>query len=155
MKFKSKSKNGAHRPVDGPTMTMTTTQSELPPPDPATRLDLPTLTGQMSALLTRLRSEYGMTYTSRTWVDVVLSLHAPSAFPYPELARDLLATAALDAGGIRANVSAITASNSGAAIIATGAALRDALESLLVGCERSTAAMPRSSDPTGWPAEFG
>ena len=152
MKSRSKPKNGASRPLDQPAMS--TTQSELPPPDPATRLDLPTLTGQMSGMLSRLRSEYGMAYTSSTWVDIVLPLHAPSAFPNPGLARDLLATAALDAGGIRADVSAITASNSGTAIIVTAVALRDALESVLAGCEYSSTAMPRSSDPTGWPAEL-
>ena len=152
MKSRTKPKNGARRPLDQPAVL--TTQSELPPPDPATRLDLPTLTGQMSEMLSRLRSEYGMAYTSRTWVDVVLPLHAPSAFANPGLARDLLATAALDAGGIRADVSAITASYSGTTIIVTGVALRDALESVLAGCEYSSAAMTRSSDPTGWPAEL-
>ena len=150
MKLRKKPKNGGRRTVGR--RAMFTMQSELPPPDPATRLDLPTLTGQMSGMLSRLRSEHGMAYTSGTWVDMVLPLHAPSAFPNPGLARNLLAMAALDAGGIRADVAAITATNSGAAIIATGVALRDALESVLAGCEYSSAATPRPSDPTGWPA---
>ena len=153
MRSRSKPKNGSRRPVDRGPVSMTS-EPALPAPDPATRLDLPTLTGQMSGMLSRLRSEYGMAYTSATWVDVVLPLHAPSAFPNPRLARDLLATAALDAGGIRADVSAITSSHSGAAIIVTGAALRDALESVLAGCEYPSTAMARSSDPTGWPAEL-
>ncbi len=153
MKRKSEPKNGARRPMG--CRGMSAPQCELPPPDPATRIDLATLTGQLSGMLSRLRADYGMAYTSRTWVDVVLPLHALSALPNPVLARDLLATAALDAGGIRADVSAIVASNSGAAIIATGVAVLHALENVVAGCQSSTSAMLRSSDPTGWPAELG
>jgi hypothetical protein len=95
--------------------------------------DLSSLTKQMAALLTILRQEHGVVYRSRTWIDDVLPGFG-GRLPNPELARDLLAVAALDAGGIRADVSGLVAHDH-VALVTTAQAVRKSLQHVLVACE--------------------
>ncbi len=119
--------------------------------EPLVEVDLPSLTGQLSSVLGRLRREHGVAYRTRTWIEEVLPA-AGADLTTPELARDLLAAAALDAGGIRADVAALAATHSRDDIVATSLVLLDALNSLLVTCERSTGQpATRPSDPSFWP----
>ena len=119
--------------------------------EPLVEVDLPSLTGQLSSVLGQLRREYGVAYRTRTWIEEVLPA-AGADLTTPELARDLLAAAALDAGGIRADVAALAATHSRDEIVATSLVLLDALTSLLVTCERLTEQpATRPSDPSFWP----
>jgi hypothetical protein len=121
------------------------------------RVDLPTITGQMSGVLASLRHEHGLAYTSGTWIGTVLPRYTSMALSDPALARDLLAAAALDAGGIRANVATIAASYPHATIVGTCVTLLEALEVVQIACESANGELPRPqpSDPTGWPADIG
>jgi hypothetical protein len=115
-------------------------------------VDLPSLTGQLSALLAQLRRQHGVAYRTRTWIDVVLP-SAGADIGDPTLARDLLAAAALDAGGIRADVAGLVEAHSRDDIVATSSALIEAVLSVLAACEQSTDQQaPRPSDPSCWPA---
>ena len=115
-------------------------------------VDLPSLTGQLSALLAQLRQQHGVVYRSRTWIDVVLP-EAGFGDHDRTLARDLLAAAALDAGGVRADVGRLSESYSRDEIVATSVALIEAGRRVLAGCEQSTDRQaPRQSDPSCWPA---
>ena len=115
-------------------------------------LDLPSLTGQLSALLADLRQHHGVVYTTRTWIEIVLPA-AGADLQDQTLARDLLAAAALDAGGIRADVAAIAESHSRDDIVATSSALIEAVRHVLATCDQSTdLRTPRPSDPSRWPA---
>jgi hypothetical protein len=119
--------------------------------EPLVEVDLPSLTGQLSSVLGRLRREHGVAYRTRTWIEEVLPATGAD-LSTPELARDLLAAAALDAGGIRADVTALATAHSRDAIVATSLALLDALNSLLDACERSNEQpTTRPSDPSFWP----
>jgi hypothetical protein len=115
-------------------------------------VDLPSLTGQLSALLAHLRQQYGVVYRTRTWIEVVL----PAAGFYikdPTLARDLLAAAALDAGGVRADIAQLADSRSRDEIVAASSSLIEAVQKVLAMCEQSTDQQaPRQSDPSCWPA---
>ena len=128
-----------------------TRRVELVAPRPV-EVDLPSLTGQLSALLAQLRHQYGVVYRTRTWIDVVLP--AAGLGPVdPTLARDLLAAAALDAGGVRADVRKLSEASSRDDIVATSTALIEAVQSVLATCEVSTDQQaPRPSDPSCWPA---
>ncbi len=115
-------------------------------------VDLPSLTGQLSALLAQLRQQYGVVYRTRTWIEIVLPA-AGFGDHDPTLARDLLAAAALDAGGVRADVGKLSESYSRDDIVATSSALIDAVQHVLATCERSTDQQAsRPSDPSCWPA---
>jgi hypothetical protein len=131
---------------------------EVPPTSPQSveRVDLPTITGQMSGVLASLRHEHGLAYTSGTWIATVLPRYTSMALSDPALARDLLAAAALDAGGIRANVSTIAASYPHATIVGTCVTLLEALEVVQIACESANGELPQPqpSDPTGWPADM-
>jgi hypothetical protein len=130
-----------------------------PAPDPATRqprpvvVDLPSLTGQISEVLAELRHEYGMAYRTQTWIEEMLPAFG-AELGNPVLARSLLAVSALDTGGIRADVSGISAVNSTDEIIATGTVLLASLQRLREACDGSDdhpAAVVRPSDPSRWP----
>jgi hypothetical protein len=129
-----------------------------PAPDPATRVELvagglPSLTGQISAVLTELRRTYGIVYRTRTWIEQMLPTYG-ATFSDAVLARNVLAAAALDAGGIRADVSAVAANHSRDEIVATAADLLMALQHVLAACAVPTELLPSPlpSDPTSWPA---
>jgi hypothetical protein len=114
-------------------------------------VDLPSLTGQLSLLLSQLREQHGVVYRTRTWIEEVLP-SAGAELTDPTLARDLLAAAALDAGGIRADVAGLTASHSRADIVATSSSLIAAMQEVLATCVQSTShRAPRPSDPSCWP----
>ncbi len=118
----------------------------------AVEVDLPSLTGQLSALLAQLRQQYGVVYRTRTWIEVVLPA---SGFGLHDstLARDLLAAAALDAGGVRADVGKLSEAYARDDIVATSTSLIEAVRSVLARCELSTDQQaPRPSDPSCWPA---
>ncbi|MGZ4722640.1 MAG: hypothetical protein ACXVIQ_13035 [Ilumatobacteraceae bacterium] len=115
-------------------------------------VDLPSLTGQLSALLAILRQQHGVVYRSRTWIEVALP-EAGFGDHDPTLARDLLAAAALDAGGVRADVGKLSELHSRGDIVATSVALIEAVRRVLASCEQSTDRQaPRQSDPSCWPA---
>lgn len=114
-------------------------------------VDLPTLTGQLGGVLAELRQLHGVAYRTRTWIDEVLPAYGP-ALTDPALVRDLLAAAALDAGGIRADVAGLVESHSRDDIVAAGSALLDALQNTLAACKGSDQPSPRPSDPSCWPA---
>ncbi len=144
-----------------------------PAPDPASRvvldaggnspskrelrpvvLDLPSLTGQISEVLADLRHDYGMAYRTQTWIDEMLPAFG-AALDDPVLARSLLAVSALDAGGIRADVSGLSAAHSSDEILATGKVVLESLQQLREMCDGSIdrpAAVVRPSDPSRWPA---
>jgi hypothetical protein len=114
-------------------------------------IDLPSLTGQISGVLAQLRQEHGMAYRTRTWIEEILPTYGlPLADP--ALARDLLAAAALDAGGIRADVVGLAEAHTRDHIVGTGCAVLEALQNALAACENSEQPSPRPSDPSCWPA---
>ena len=78
---------------------------------PSISVDLPSLTGELSGTLAQLRQEHGMAYRTRTWIEDVLPAYG-KPLTDPALARDLLAAAALDAGGIRADLAGIAETHS-------------------------------------------
>jgi hypothetical protein len=132
-------------------LRQSTEPSEIGPRQPA-ELDLPSLTGQLSALLAQLRLHYGVAYKTRTWIEVVLP-GAGFDIADPTLSRDLLAAAALDAGGIRADVAGLAEAHSRREIVAALTSLIAAVQNVLDGCGRSTDQhAPRPSDPSCWPA---
>jgi hypothetical protein len=116
-------------------------------------IDLPSMTGQISGVLARLRREYGMAYRTRTWIEEMLPAYGAD-LDDPALARDLLGAAALDAGGIRADVSGLAESHTRDEIVATGCAILGALQNVLAACEVPTNMLPtpHASDPSSWPA---
>ena len=115
-------------------------------------VDLPSLTGQLSARLAQLRQQYGVVYRTRTWIEVVLPAAGFGSHD-PTLARDLLAAAALDAGGVRADVAKLSEAYSREDIVAASTELIEAVQRVLGTCERSTDQhAPRPSDPSCWPA---
>lgn len=116
-------------------------------------IDLPTLTGQVSGVLAQLRQLHGVAYRTRTWIDEILPAYGP-ALADPTLVRDLLAAAALDAGGIRADVAGLAESHSRDDLVAAGTALLEALQNALTACEGSDRPSPRPSDPSCWPASM-
>jgi hypothetical protein len=114
-------------------------------------VDLPSLTGQISGVLAQLRQEHGMAYRTRTWIEEILPTYGlPLADP--ALARDLLAAAALDAGGIRADVVGLAEAHTRDHIVDTGCAVLEALQNALAACESTDQPSPRPSDPSCWPA---
>lgn len=114
--------------------------------------DLPSLTGQLSAVLAELRQQHGVVYRSRTWIEVVLPA-AGFTPPDPALARDLLAAAALDAGGVRADVAKLSETHTRDEIVAASTALINAVQSVLARCAPSNdSPHPPRSDPSCWPA---
>ena len=117
-------------------------------------VDLPSLTGQLSEVLAELRHEYGMAYRTRTWIEEMLPAYG-APLDDPALARALLAVAALDAGGIRADVSGLVGSHGNDEIIATGKVVLEALHEVRAACDGSgkrSADPVRASDPSRWPA---
>lgn len=116
-------------------------------------VDLPTLTGQLSGVLAQLRQLHGVAYRTRTWIDEILPAYGPPLVD-PTLVRDLLAAAALDAGGIRADVAGLAESHSRDDLVAAGTALLEALQNALKACEGSDQPSPRPSDPSCWPASM-
>jgi hypothetical protein len=119
--------------------------------DQSVSVDLPSLTGQISGVLAQLRQEHGMAYRTRTWIEEILPTYGlPLADPV--LARDLLAAAALDAGGIRADVVGLAKAHSRDHIVDTGCAVLEALQNALAACESVDQPSPRPSDPSCWPA---
>ena len=138
-----------HRRVGMPRALVMTEDIEGPP----ATIDLPSLTGQISEVLGQLRRQYGMAYRSRTWIEEMLPAYG-AELEDPALARDLLAAAALDAGGIRADVAGLAESHSREAILATGWAVLHALQNVLAACEVPTDLLPtpHPSDPSSWPA---
>ena len=118
---------------------------------PPAIIDLPSLTGQISGVLGLLRRDYGMAYRTRTWIEMLPAYGAD--LDDPALARDLLAAAALDAGGIRADVAGLAESHSRDEIVATGWAILHALQNVLAACEVPTDLLPtpHPSDPSCWP----
>jgi hypothetical protein len=124
---------------------------DAPVADQSHSVDLPSLTGQISGVLAQLRQEHGMAYRTRTWIEEILPTYGlPLADP--ALARDLLAAAALDAGGIRADVVGLAEAHTRDHIVDTGCAVLEALQNALVACESSDQPSPRASDPSCWPA---
>ena len=121
-------------------------------PVDVTTLDLPALTAKVGMALTRLRAEFGVVYRSRTWIDEVLPIFG-GRVKDATLTRDVLAIAALDAGGVRADVSGLAGFHERDEIIAAARELLAALERLLADCEASTDRRPiRQPDPPTWPA---
>lgn len=117
-------------------------------------VDLPSLTGQLSEVLAELRHEYGMAYRTRTWIEEMLPAYG-AELDDPVLARALLAVAALDAGGIRADVSGLVGSHGNDEIIATGKVVLAALHEVRAACDGSgdrADLLVRPSDPSRWPA---
>ncbi len=137
-----------------PTSEPIRTAEPLPPVErPPVALDLPSLTGQISHVLAELRHKYGMAYRTRTWIEDMLPAYG-AELDDPALARALLAVAALDAGGIRADVSGLSEAHTNDAIIAAGTVVLAALRQVREACEESgsrPAASVRSSDPSRWP----
>lgn len=119
---------------------------------PAMVIDLPSLTGQISGVLAVLRQKYGVAYRSHTWIDKMLPAHG-AEIRDPALARDLLAAAALDAGGIRADVTSLAESHPREHIVATGNSILFALQNVLAACVVPTDLLPAPlpSDPSSWP----
>ena len=118
----------------------------------AVEVDLPSLTGQLSTLLAQLRQQHGVVYRTRTWIEVVLP-GAGADLNDPMLARDLLAAAALDAGGVRADVAGLAESHSRDEIVATISVVIGAVQRVLAACEQSIdGRAPRPSDQSCWPA---
>ena len=114
-------------------------------------VDLPSLTGQLSGVLAQLRQQYGMAYRTQTWLEAVIPAYG-DALKDPGLARDLLAAAALDAGGIRADLGGLADSHSRHDIVNTGSALLEVLQHVLAACEGSTEyPAPLPSDLSCWP----
>jgi hypothetical protein len=66
----------------------------------------------LSGTLVRLRTEFGVVYRSRTWIDEVLPIFGARVTD-ATLMRDVLAIAALDAGALRADVSGLTCRTTG------------------------------------------
>jgi hypothetical protein len=121
-------------------------------PVEAAALDLPALIARLSGTLVRLRTEFGVVYRSRTWIDEVLPIFG-ARVKDATLMRDVLAIAALDAGALRADVSGLTMSYDREAIIVAARDLCSALERLLADCEASSDRRPiRQPDPPAWPA---
>lgn len=118
---------------------------------PRLEVDLPSLTGQIGALLTELRRKHGLAYRSRTWIEDVLPEFG-GPLPHPLLARDLLAVAALDAGGIRANVAGLARDHEHQEVVTAAWALLAALQSVLDACEGSSdLPAPPTPDQSCWP----
>jgi hypothetical protein len=119
--------------------------------DRSPSVDLPSLTGQISGVLAQLRQQHGVAYRTRTWIEEILPTYGlPLADP--ALARDLLAAAALDAGGIRADVVGLAEAHTRDHIVDTGCAVLEALQNALAACESNDQPSPRPSDPSCWPA---
>ena len=113
--------------------------------------DLPTLTGEIATVLSRLRLEHGLAYRSNTWVTEVLPR---TGVPVEDagLVRDLLAVCALDAGGVRADTAGLVAAHSRERLILAAMALLDGLHRVLSACEAAPGgAALQPSDPTRWP----
>ncbi len=121
--------------------------------EPLPAIDLPSLTGQIGGVLGQLRRSYGMAYRTRTWIEEMLPAYG-AEFDDPTLARDLLGVAALDAGGIRADVTRLAETYTREQIVATGAAVLSALQNVLAACDVPTELLPtpHPSDPSAWPA---
>ncbi len=115
-------------------------------------VDLPWLTVRIGGVLAQLRRQYGMAYRTRTWIEQMLPAYG-AEFADPALARDLLGAAALDAGGIRADVTAIAEHHTREQIVATGSTILSALQNVLAACEVPTDLLPtpNPSDPSSWP----
>lgn len=114
--------------------------------------DLPTLTGQIAAVLSRLRNDHGLAYRSTTWVTEVLP---GTGVPVedPAMVRDLLAVCALDAGGVRADTSALASVHSRERLVLAAMALLDGLQRVHRACEGAPGTrQPPPSDQTGWSA---
>ncbi len=94
-----------------------------------------------------------MVYRTRTWIEEMLPAYG-AEFDDPALARDLLGVAALDAGGIRADVTHLAETHTREQIVATGAAILSALQNVLAACDVPTDLLPtpHPSDPSAWPA---
>lgn len=118
-------------------------------------VDMPSLTGQIGTLLAELRQRHGLAFRSRTWIEHVLPSYG-AVFLRPALARDLLAVAALDAGGIRADVTALAQAHDRDELVTTAWALRDALRRVLTACDgmQTELSPPSRSDPSCWPASM-
>lgn len=115
-------------------------------------LDLPALIHRLGCTLTRLRTEFGVVYRSRTWIDDVLPIFG-GRMKDAALTRDVLAIAALDAGAVRPDVSGLAASYEREEIVTAARELLTAVERLLADCEVSTDRRPiRQPDPPTWPA---
>ena len=113
--------------------------------------DLPTLTGEIATVLSRLRLEHGLAYRSNTWVTEVLP-RTGVPVDDPALVRDLLAVCALDAGGVRADTAGLASAHSRERLILAAMALLDGLERVLGGCEAASGSPTQPpSDPTRWP----
>lgn len=136
-----------HRHMSSPSTGSSEVVAQMP-----VEVDLPSLTGQLSLELAQLRQQHGVVYRTRTWIEVVLPA-AGFGHHDPTLARDLLAAAALDAGGVRADVSKLSEAYSRSDIVATSSALIEAVQHVLATCEQATDQQaPRPSDPSCWPA---
>ena len=113
--------------------------------------DLPTLTGEIATVLSRLRLEHGLAYRSNTWVTEVLP-RTGVPVEDPALVRDLLAVCALDAGGVRADTDGLASAHSRERLVLAAMALLDGLERVLGGCEAVQGSQTQlPSDPTRWP----
>jgi hypothetical protein len=123
--------------------------AEQPAPPP----DLPSLTGQLATLLSELRQGYGLAYRTGTWLEEVLpSMGFSDA--NTEITRDVLAVAALDAGGLRADISSLVAVYGVQSATTTATELLLALDRLRDACrqrELSIGELP-PSDPPSWAA---
>jgi hypothetical protein len=118
-------------------------------------VDLAVLTSQIGDLLTELRHAHGLAYRSHTWIDDVLPEFG-GPVPQPLLARDLLAVAALDAGGIRADVAGLLRDHERSELVTVARAVRAALQSVLDACEGSAdRPAPPTPDRSCWPVLTG
>jgi hypothetical protein len=119
---------------------------------PPVAADLPSLTGELGGVLSELRQKHGLAYRTHTWIEELVPAYGGELNDLT-LARDLLAAAALDAGGIRADVAGVADCYSRSDIIATGGVLLTALQKVLAACEGSTELpAPPPSDLSTWPA---
>ena len=120
---------------------------------PVVPVDLPSLTGEIAGLLAQLRTQYGVAYRTTTWLDSVLPT-VGFVTAHPELARDLLAVGALDAGGVRADVTVLTEAHPTDAIVEAGSSLLVALAGVRDACEQRDLGIGElpQSDPSTWPS---
>src|SRR5215207_7489251 len=125
----------------------------MPADEPVMSVDLPSLTGEIAGLLAQLRREYGLAYRTTTWLEVVLPA-VGFVTTQPELARDLLAVSALDAGAIRADVTPLTEVHATEAIVGAGSSLLVALAGVRDACEQRDVGIGDlpPSDPSTWPS---
>lgn len=134
-------------------LPVTNTRADITAEVPVTPPDLPSLTAEIAELLFQLRHDYGLAYRTSTWLDDVLPIVGFET-SQPELTRDVLAVSALDAGGIRADVTALTNGHAAVEVVASASALLVALRSVRDVCDQRELGIGHlpQSDQSSWSA---